>query len=167
MHIGEGISGAIFSTDRRYRYALWRVWDREKPALLFIGFNPSRADEIHDDRTVSKLAWDAKYLKYGGLYIGNLFALVETTPAECLINPEVAIGEENDKYLLELKRVAGAIVAGWGNFAEYSERYKKVIGLLGSPLYCFAITQKGQPAHPLYLLANELREYLPAPVFKG
>lgn len=167
MRIGQGISGAIFSEDGKYRYALWRVWDREKPALVFIGFNPSKADGVHDDPTVSKLAADAKYLHFGGLYIGNLFALVSPSPIQVIDSPQSAIGEENDKYLLELKRVAGTIVVGWGNNAGCNERYRDVLGLLGSPIYCFAITGKGQPSHPLYLLVNELREFLPAPAFEG
>lgn len=167
MHIGQGISGAIFSEDRQYRYALWRVWDRERPALIFIGFNPSKADEIHDDPTVSKLASDAKYLGYGGLYIGNLFAIISANPAVALIKPEIAIGEGNNRYLRELKGVAGVIVVGWGNNGQYTDRYKEVLDIFGSPVYCFAITKQGQPTHPLYLLVKELKEYLPSPYRKG
>ena len=166
MNIGEGISGAIFSGDRKYRYALWRIWDREQPALIFIGFNPSKADEIQDDPTVSKLAADAKYLKYGSLYIGNLFAIISANPAIALIEPEIAIGEDNNRYLQELKRVAGVIVAGWGNNGQYTDRYKEVLDIFGSPVYCFSVTKQGQPTHPLYLLVNELREYLPEPALK-
>lgn len=171
MYIGEGISGAIFSEDRRYRYALWRVWDREKPAVIFIGFNPSTADEIHDDPTVSKLAFDAKYLKYGGLYIGNLYALVSPQPIDILFSPGNAVGKENDRYLEELKHVAGIVVVGWGNVGGHNMvtrvRCGNILDLLGYPIYCFAITKRGQPAHPLYMLVRELKEYLPKPIYKG
>lgn len=171
MHIGEGISGAIFSEDRKYRYALWRVWDREKPALIFIGFNPSTADEIHDDPTVAKLATDARYLKYGSIYIGNLYALISPQPIDILESPGRAEGEENDRYLEELKHVAGIVVFGWGNVGGHDmvtrTRCGGVLGIFGKPVYCFHITKKGQPAHPLYLLVNELHEYLPSPMFKG
>lgn len=169
MNIGEGISSAIFSEDRQYRYALWRVWNREKTALIFIGLNPSTGDEIHDDPTICKLGWLAKDLGYGGIYIGNLFALRSSSPAALLLGSKLrvakqSIGVENDKYLRELKRVAGIIVVGWGNLAQYSNRYKAVLDLLGKPVYCFAVTKAGQPSHPLYLQSPvELREYLPEP----
>jgi hypothetical protein len=38
-------NGAEFSTDRKYRYALWRKWDAINPLAMFIGLNPSTANE--------------------------------------------------------------------------------------------------------------------------
>ena len=46
-------SGAIFSGTREHRYCLWRVWNT--PAyrkVLFIGLNPSTADEVSNDTEV-------------------------------------------------------------------------------------------------------------------
>ena len=43
---------AKFSGCRTYRYALWRVWDQSNPYVMFIGLNPSTADETEDDPTV-------------------------------------------------------------------------------------------------------------------
>ena len=34
--------GAELSPCRRYRYALWRIWDDSKPAVMFIGLNPPK-----------------------------------------------------------------------------------------------------------------------------
>ncbi len=31
--------GAEFSECRQYRYALWRMWDRSKPPVMFVGLN--------------------------------------------------------------------------------------------------------------------------------
>ena len=48
---------ATFSPCRRYRYALWRGWPRlfaGKGYAMFIGLNPSAADETTDDNTVSR-----------------------------------------------------------------------------------------------------------------
>ena len=47
-------SDAFFSKDRLYRYALWRIWDNELPKVLFIGLNPSTADEVKDDPTIRR-----------------------------------------------------------------------------------------------------------------
>lgn len=169
-HIGEGISGAIFSEDRQYRYALWRVWDREKPALTFIGLNPSTANTIKDDPTVCKVAAIARYRHYGGIYIGNLFALVSSNPDVLFSHSRKVspVGPKNDNYLKELKRVPGIILVGWGDNACGSDRYREVLGILGVPVYCLAVTKKGQPYHPLYVGHwAELNEYLPAPSFSG
>jgi len=163
MHIGEGISGAIFSKNRIYRYALWRVWDREKPAIVFIGLNPSYANQYKDDPTVVKMSRYARYNNYGGVYIGNLFAVVATHPKPSLFDSN-AVGEGNDKYLLELKQVAGIIIVGWGNHGRSTDRYKRVLDILDKPVYCFGVTKQDMPTHPLYISYDrKLQEYLPAP----
>ena len=47
---GAGMKkGAHFSKSRVFRYALWRIWDKDKPAVMFVGLNPSTADETVDD----------------------------------------------------------------------------------------------------------------------
>ena len=45
---------ALLSEDRKYRYLLSRAWDEAKPTVLFIGLNPSTADEETDDPTIRK-----------------------------------------------------------------------------------------------------------------
>ena len=45
-------SSALFSECRTYRYALWRIWDESLESILFIGLNPSTADEIDNEMEV-------------------------------------------------------------------------------------------------------------------
>jgi hypothetical protein len=45
-------SGAVFSDCRKFRYALWRMWDGDKPLVMIIGLNPSTADEKVNDPTI-------------------------------------------------------------------------------------------------------------------
>jgi len=52
--LGDERSGAIFSDDGRFRYRLWRVWDRAKPQALFTMLNPSKAGAIENDPTVER-----------------------------------------------------------------------------------------------------------------
>ena len=73
-------SDAKFSNDRIYRYALWRVWDESLPKLLFIGLNPSTADEINDDPTMRRCIRFAKDLGYGTFIMGNIFGYRSTDP---------------------------------------------------------------------------------------
>lgn len=42
---------AIFSEDKIYRYVLIRIWDDYLPKIIFIGLNPSVADENSSDKT--------------------------------------------------------------------------------------------------------------------
>ena len=48
------VKGAWFSTDKRYRWALWRTWNVNKGRVVFIGLNPSTATETEDDPTVRR-----------------------------------------------------------------------------------------------------------------
>lgn len=48
------LKNAILSVDRKYRYILSRTWDETKPTVVFIGLNPSTADEETDDPTIRK-----------------------------------------------------------------------------------------------------------------
>ena len=42
-------SSATFSSCRTYRYSLWRRWGApEQGYAMFIGLNPSTADEVED-----------------------------------------------------------------------------------------------------------------------
>ena len=67
-------AGAIFSTRRKFRYALWRVWGDRENLVLFICLNPSTADETENDPTLNRCIGFAKSFGYGGLLLGNLFA---------------------------------------------------------------------------------------------
>lgn len=79
------IKDAILSEDRKYRYILSRTWDETKPTVLFIGLNPSTADEKTDDPTIRKCINYAKCWGYGKILMANLFAFRSTILIE-LIN---------------------------------------------------------------------------------
>jgi hypothetical protein len=52
----NGVNAAIFSHDFLYRYMLSRVWDQlNDRRVVFIGLNPSTADETEDDPTIPAL----------------------------------------------------------------------------------------------------------------
>ena len=46
---------AVLSDDNIYRYQLSRIWDEEKPKILFIMLNPSTADEFVEDPTIRRV----------------------------------------------------------------------------------------------------------------
>lgn len=47
-------SNAEFNKDRTHRYALQRKWGKGERHILFIGLNPSRADETFNDPTITR-----------------------------------------------------------------------------------------------------------------
>ena len=143
---------ATFSSCRAYRYSLSRIWDKKKKYVMFIGLNPSTANEETDDPTIRRCANYAKDWGYGGFMMVNLFAYRTTLPSN-LKKVKYPIGSENDKYIVILSKKADITVAVWGNNGNLYGRDKQVLDLIPS-LMCLKINKSGQPAHPLYLTKN-------------
>lgn len=143
---------AVLSECRNYRYELWRVWDDAKPYALFIGLNPSTADETEDDPTIRRCINFAKSWGYGGLCMANLFAYRATQP-EDMKQAKEPIGSINDDTLLRLSENAGVIVAAWGNDGTFMKRSMLVKSLLPK-ISVLKLNKSGEPAHPLYLKSS-------------
>lgn len=142
------LKGAIFSEDRKYRYALWRMWSLCQP-LLLIGLNPSTANEISNDATITRCMTRASREGFGGLLMANLYAYVSTNP-EVLLGGDEFVGIENDAYLKQMIVMAKQTVCGWGSFPAARKRSSIVLELIPKP-YCLGINKDGQPKHPLYI----------------
>jgi len=157
-------AAAQFSPCGRYRWWLQRCWDPQRPPLLFIGLNPSRADAQRDDPTLRRLLGFARAWGYGGLEVLNLFARISASPA-ALRRCADPVGAENDRWLqqrLEAQPPGGALWLGWGNGGAWRGRDQQVLALLerwAAPgcergvhprLLALGLTASGQPRHPLY-----------------
>ena len=141
-------SDAKLSECRKYRYALWRTWDDTKPYAMFVGLNPSTADETDDDSTIRRCIDFAKEWGFGGLCMANLFAFRSTNPSE-MFSAQDPIGSQNDIWLKKLSKEAGIIVAAWGNHGTHLGRSKVVLELIPN-FQCLKVNKTGEPAHPLY-----------------
>lgn len=146
-------SGALFSPCRQYRYKLWRIWDASKPALNVIGLNPSTADELKDDPTIRRCISFARDWNHGGLVMTNLFAFRATKPTVMKAQTE-PVGAENDRWLKEVAAEAGLVIAAWGNHGAFLNRSEHVRAMMPVKLYCFRLTSKEMPEHPLYMPKN-------------
>lgn len=142
-------AGAVFSDDRRYRYLLWRRWSENKPLILFIGLNPSTADETIDDPTIRRCRGFAKSWSAGGFMIANLFAFRATLPMDLFVE-KAPIGPKNDLWIRAASDIAARTIACWGNHGTHQGRSAVVMPLLLTPEH-LKITKAGQPSHPLYL----------------
>ena len=140
---------ANFSSCRKYRYSLSRIWDKQKKFVLFIALNPSTADEEMDDPTIRRCSGYAQKWGYGGFMMVNLFAYRTTLPSN-LKKVKYPVGSENDKYIVKLSKKADITVATWGDNGNLYSRDKQILSLVPN-LMCLKINKSGQPAHPLYL----------------
>lgn len=147
----------ILSADRLFRYTLWREWWKDELFInrdtiryaMFIGLNPSTADEAKNDPTIRKCIGFATRWGFGALCMTNLFAFRATDPRRMKGHPR-PIGAENDRWLVAAGREAGVIVAAWGVNGQHMGRDVEVLKLLND-LQCLRTTKDGHPEHPLYV----------------
>lgn len=159
--------GAEFSKDRKYRYALWRIWDQSKPLVMFIGLNPSTANEDENDPTIRSVERISKHNGYGGFYMMNCFPLVSTNPGllyDFYDKPFHDIeDQENMRWLLEVKKKCKAVVFAWGNFDVVKERAKSISGYF-KEAKALHINKNGSPKHPLYCKSETVFvDFIPHP----
>lgn len=123
--------------------------------VMVVGLNPSTADEVKNDPTVTRCINYVKQWGYDGLIMTNIFAFRATDPT-CMKEASEPVGSENDKNLIFAAKKARLVVCAWGNHGEFLDRGKQVaemlMGIKG--LHCLAINKTGHPKHPLYLSKN-------------
>lgn len=142
-------AGADFSADRNYRYSLHRIWDEFKPLVMFIGLNPSTANETESDPTINSVTRIAKSNGYGGFFMMNCWAYIATEPSLLKINP---MSEKWNNDLLTITSwQCKDVVFAWGNFKIVKDtgRDKELIEMFPRAL-CLQKNKNGSPKHPLY-----------------
>ncbi len=148
---------AILSDDGKYRYSLSREWATGGP-VVFVGLNPSTADDQVDDPTIRRMMGFARKWGFPGIMVVNLFAVRMTNPASLVGVPD-PVGPDNDHVLRSIDQVADLVVVCWGNDGIFKARCDAVVKILAEvarvvPVKCFGLTNTGQPKHPLYLAAD-------------
>lgn len=158
--------GAHISLCSKYRFKLWRIWDRSKPLVLFIMHNPSKADGVQDDATIRRCINFAKSWGYGGLYVGNLSPYRATKPKDV-----EGVGEfihaENFKLCREMEAECEAIVFAHGlPVKTIATRYKGCTVNLDLGAFKFQkpqgfiqLTADGYAGHPLFLPSHLLPQF--------
>ena len=127
---------------------------------MFVGLNPSTADETKDDNTVRRCIGFAKDWGFGSLVLVNLFAYRSTDPNALLLVAD-PVGAENDTYILAASRAVERVVVAWGTKGTLLGRDKRVASLLPHS-HCLGVTKSGHPKHPLYLAAKTSARLFPA-----
>jgi hypothetical protein len=145
--------GATFDRSGRYRYRLWRQWDEALPAITLVMLNPSAADAVYNDQTISTCMRLARRFNFGSIEVVNLFAYCTSDPRQ-LKQARNPVGKHNDHYIWASAQKANSILIAWGNHGNLQSRHMEVLDMLvhlATPLYCLGVTKQGQPRHPLYL----------------
>lgn len=147
LYGGGENKGAQFSLCGKYRYALWRIWDETKPLVMFIGLNPSTANEATNDQTIDSVKRISVYNGYGGFYMMNCFGIISKDP-QILKQIEDPQGE-NLEWHGKIRERCQDVVFAWGNFKEVREIAKEMIIAYPNAL-CIRKNNNGSPVHPLY-----------------
>lgn len=164
-------SGADFSQDKQYRYHLWRAWgtDHHK-SIMFIGLNPSTANEKTDDPTIRRLVSFAKGWGFNSIHMYNLFALVSAYTEALFTNPKPISENQgtegemcmNDRNIIFGFETNNPIVFCWGSWKipNLKDRVNTITAELKTDYWkhknvmCFGKNKDGQPKHPLYLKSD-------------
>ncbi|MFL5900896.1 MAG: DUF1643 domain-containing protein [Solirubrobacterales bacterium] len=147
---------AVFNRERSQRYWLIRIWDRARPLLVVVMFNPSDADDERNDPTISALIHFATMWGYGGLLVINLHSHVssqpsairrlqaddvETCPYPNVVAWKEAIGYARDQHL--------PILLAWGNLGDEPTIKRFASFAHDLPAICLGKTSDGRPKHPM------------------
>jgi hypothetical protein len=154
-HYERLVRSAEVSECGLYRYWLRRAWQTggNGKVCCFVMLNPSKADALQNDPTITRCMNFVKAWGYSVLDARNLFAFRATDPAEM----RRAADRIGPKGLCELAvaRTADLVIAAWGasNFCLGPDA--QAMELLGQkPVYCLALTKHARPQHPLFVRAS-------------
>ena len=124
--LGTAESGALFSDDEHWRFALWRRWecaDSEFKRVMFVGLNPSTADHEQDDPTVRRCINFAKAWGFGGMFMMNAYAFRATDPKNMKLGRRFddspiltndPVGFANNTELNLRAQQSSLVIAAWG-----------------------------------------------------
>lgn len=158
-----GNAGALFSACGKYRYKLWRFWDKSLPLAMCIGLNPSTANGTKNDQTISYLIKMLRILGYGGFYMMNCYPLISSKPDVLREFEEDAYHDkediENARFLLETAHECKDVIFAWGTFKIIKKdgRDKMFSGYWPNAL-CFGKNADGSPFHPLAMMPRNGRD---------
>lgn len=147
--------GAVFDPKKEYRYLLWRIWDPSRPLLIVVMLNPSTADALKNDSTITLLIERARRGHMGGVIVANAFALRATKPADMKQHhaPEQHLPGCNDFAIAALLEEPGAtLLCAWGDHVKHRLRKKDLACLISNSKTtpnCIRLTKSGEPCHPL------------------
>ena len=146
--------GACISECGRYRYDLFRTWGDAPVSsrVCFVMLNPSTADAVDSDHTMTKCAGFASRWGHTGMCIVNLFGYRTRWPRE-LKRSSNPFGDSNDAIVENHVLSSRLVVCAWGNHGTHLRAGQRFLDRYSGvrSLWCLGVTKSGQPKHPLML----------------
>jgi hypothetical protein len=119
---------------------------------MFIGLNPSTANERLNDPTIRRCMGFANRWGYGGIFMCNVFTLVSKDPKA--LNHENQLAQGSNLSMKIIREKCKEAVAAWGALIAQVRNWENRIARIENdlaPLSCLGMTKDGHPRHPLYL----------------
>lgn len=156
--------GAEMSSDEIYRYNLTRGWE-DGPCVAFLMFNPSTADRVVNDHTISKCIGFSKIWGYGRMVVVNLYAVRSRDPKAVARMGPSAVGPLNNYWIREAIKESRELICAWGcaqHMPSINTRIKEVMQAIRDedwniPINCLGYRKDWHPKHPLTLGYNTPR----------
>lgn len=151
---------ALFSDDRIYRYRLDRDLGAGQGTYVWIGKNPSKADETRNDNSVSRVMSRAKGAGFRKFVVMNLYSYVSTDPRGLLdswMEANGPVGPDNLRHIADVLAEADFVLAAWGSDyvgPKHAARVFDMIREAGKVPHCLGLTADGAPVHPARLSAD-------------
>lgn len=147
-------SRIFFDKQRKHRYLLERIWseDKNKGMASIIMFNPSYADELKYDKTSMVVM---NYLidknKYNGVYILNLYSIIETDSAKVVKGLKKAGNYNNNRFMKIAFKKSTDVFVAWGSDRDNTTRIKEVKSMIKSSGHKYInqlLDSNGNSTHP-------------------
>lgn len=150
------ISEAGISSNKLYRWWLFRCWAAKLPLIIWIMMNPSTADHAKNDPTILKVIRYSKRWGHGAILVLNIYAFRSSKPENLPQKMRAAVGKSNDWWIKTLFRFAARkgipVVCAWG--VKHKERgcqVRTIADEAGLPLMCLELALNAEPKHPRFL----------------
>jgi hypothetical protein len=161
LRLQDGVYGeARFSVCGKYRLWLSREWQEDKDGpptkvALWIGMNPSTAEDTVDDPTIRReIAFTRRlgcecYMKF------NVMDYRATDPKKLLAPSVEPRSPGNLDLILSYAKHSDFVIAAWGalpkRLRHYANETQLALQDAGIRLFCLGRTKDGSPRHPLYI----------------
>ena len=162
------MSFCLFSKCSSYRWILKRELITGEKTLVFIGLNPSKANSVNNDKTLTRIINFSSRWNYKNIYVINLFGLISKSPSQLLKNKD-PVGRNNDLIILKVlefwrENINCDLWLGWGDKGKLYKRDRIVLKMIkdlskleskennySRRVLSLGISKKGSPRHPLYM----------------
>jgi len=163
--VATAIEGdALIDQTGSYRYWLKRWWSTPEVTqngdypILWVMLNPSTANASINDPTIHEITKRSAFLGYRRLEVVNLFAYRSSKPMYIPRDFGLAVGQDNDRHIVEAMNRAHMVIAAWGAppavwlsgmVADRIAQIRVLAESASKGLYAMARTSDGAPKHPL------------------